>query len=118
MLLRFLLPGTIREAGERRRLRIAIETGADGDGHGVALAAEPGRNDGAEAAGRAAGGDDQQAVLAGQRGIFLVAARADDGALPAVLPFPPPDAGLLEHVAPSVRLRPAGGGEMRAERRG
>src|SRR6202044_1004068 len=49
--------------------RLAVDAGADGGRHRFGLAAEPWRDDGAKAAGRAAGGDDEEIVRRGERGV-------------------------------------------------
>src|SRR5437899_12577079 len=61
--------------------RFAIDAGADWQGHGVALVAEPRRDDRAEAAGRTARRDDQELVRRFHGRIDAVAAVAHDGAL-------------------------------------
>src|SRR4051812_41696627 len=72
--------------------RLAIDAGADGRGDGLSLVAQPGRNDGAETAGRTARGDHQQMIRRLERRIDAVAAVAHHGALADLGPLGAPDA--------------------------
>src|SRR5258708_39582494 len=84
----------------------AIDTGADRQGHGTALVAEPGRNHRAEAARRPAGGDDQELIGRWQPRIHLVAAVAYDRAFADVGPFAAMDARALVDEVADVVLAP------------
>src|SRR5262249_29950542 len=86
--------------------RLAVDASADGHGDGMALVAEPWRNDGAEAAGGTSCGDDQELVRRVHRRIDAVAAVAHHGALADLGPFAAMDAGALMDESGDVGLAP------------
>src|SRR5262245_11788553 len=94
---------------------LAVDAGADRGGHRLGLAAHPRRNDGAEAAGRAAGGNDQQMIGRLQRGVTFLGAVAHDRALADRSPIAAADAGALIEKFGDVALTPARSLDVLAE---
>src|SRR3979490_820038 len=86
--------------------RFAIDAGADRQRDGMTLVAEPWRDDGAEAAGRSAGGDDEELIGRFHRRIDAVAAVAHDRTLADLGPFAAMDARALVDEVGDVRLAP------------
>src|SRR5713226_3196862 len=88
--------------------RLAIDTCTDGCRYGLGPAAHPWRNDGAEAAGRAARGHDQEMIRRVERGMDTLAAVAHDRTLSHVGPLHAADARALVQELGDVPLAPAG----------
>src|SRR6266436_4702890 len=87
--------------------RLAIDAGADRCRYRLGFAAHPRRNDGAEAAGRASRGHDQEMIRRFERGMDALAAAAHDRALPHVGPFRAAHTGALVQEVGDVTLGPA-----------
>src|SRR6266436_718010 len=87
--------------------RLAIDAGADRCRHRLGLAAHPRRNDGAEAAGRASRGHDQQMIRRFAGGVDTLAAVAHDRALTYLGPVGAAHTRALVQEVGDVSLGPA-----------